>query len=148
MQNKGLWMGFGVLLVAAAVAIFMAGQGFKAPQKAASQPSANTASPTTVASTESGTTAMQEIDVTADEYSFTPSSINLKAGDEVKITFKNAGRLPHNLVIDELKASSRTIGGGQEDTITVKADKTGTYTFYCSVGNHRQLGMEGTVFVK
>jgi uncharacterized cupredoxin-like copper-binding protein len=28
------------------------------------------------------------------------------------------------------------------------ADKTGTFEFYCSVGNHRQMGMVGTLVVQ
>jgi plastocyanin len=157
MQNKGLWMGFGVLVVAAAVALFMANgslTGRNARETASPQPEASNMAQSPVASPTSDSTGsgsmqdIQEIVVSGDEYSFAPSAISLKAGEEVKVVFKNTGRLPHNLVIDELKASTKTIGGGQEDTITLKADKSGTYTFYCSVGNHKQLGMEGTLQVK
>lgn len=85
----------------------------------------------------------KEIVVSGGEYSFSPSSISVANGETVKITFKNTGNLPHNLMIAELGVATKTISAGQEDSVVVTADKTGTYTFYCGIGNHRQQGMEG-----
>ena len=89
-----------------------------------------------------------EIVVEGDEYKFLPSSISLTAGEKVKITYKNTGNVPHNLVIDELGVETATIVGGKTASVEVTPTKTGTYTFYCSVGNHRALGMEGMMEVK
>ena len=59
----------------------------------------------------------------------------------------NAGSLPHTVTIEEL--DDRTIvstAGGVTATGEVELEP-GTYTYYCSVGNHRQQGMEGTLEV-
>src|SRR5688500_7229134 len=134
MQNLVLWMGFGLLIIDSAVAIFMAGRDYKAPN--AARPTTSPVAQSSTDSSESGKQTETELTVTGVAYSFSQNTIDSTAGEEVKIIFKNTGRLPHNLVIDELNASTKTIGAGQTDTIIIKADKTGTYTFYCSVGNH------------
>lgn len=89
-----------------------------------------------------------EVEVRANEYSFSPKAIDLKAGETVSIKFKNVGNLPHDFVITGLAAKTNVLQAGQEQTITVTVAEAGTYTFYCSVGNHRQLGMEGRFEVK
>ena len=57
--------------------------------------------------------------------------------------------MPHDVAIegDGVDATGEVVqpGGVSE----VSADlKPGTYTFYCSVGQHRQAGMEGTLTVQ
>lgn len=111
-----------------------------------------TQTPTTAVteSTPAATTTQQEtvINVAGTEYNLIPKSINLEAGKPVKIVYKNTGTLPHDLVITELGVRTKVIGGGKEDTLIFTPDKSGNFTFFCSVGNHRQLGMEGSVRVK
>ena len=41
---------------------------------------------------------------------------------------------------------TETITGSSTEA-TLELDTPGTYTFYCSVGNHRAAGMEGTLTV-
>lgn len=101
----------------------------------------------TIVSTDSAVVA-GEIEVKGNEYSFSPKSIDLKAVETVNIKFTNAGNLPHNLVVSGLNAQTQVLNPGGEETIKVTAPKAGTYAFYCSVGNHRQLGMEGKLEVK
>lgn len=105
-----------------------------------------TATPTPV----SPTTVREgrEIEVSADEYSFSPGAISVKKGEKIRLTFKNTGKLPHNYTIDELGVATKTIGGGQTETIEFTAEKSGTFTYYCGVGNHRSLGMEGKLEVR
>lgn len=69
-------------------------------------------------------------------------------GEKVKLIFRDTGKMKHNLVIDELEVSTKTVGAGKEDTVIFTASKAGDFEFYCSVGNHRQLGMEGRVTIK
>lgn len=93
------------------------------------------------------TASTKEITVTGQNFSFTPSTITVKKGDKVKLTFKNAGGV-HDFTIDELGVKTKQIPGGQSDTVEFIADKAGTFEYYCSVGNHRQLGMKGTLTVE
>ena len=90
---------------------------------------------------------VNEFTIEGSEFKFSPSTISVSKGDKVKITFKNTGTVVHNLVIDGLGVSTKTIPNGQTDTVEFTADKTGTFEFYCSVDAHRQKGMEGKATV-
>jgi nitrosocyanin len=94
---------------------------------------------------ESGST--KTITVSGGNFFFTPKTLTVNKGDTVKVVFKNSGGT-HNFVIDEFDVETKTIQGGAEDTVEFVADKAGTYEFYCSVGQHRQMGMKGTLTVK
>lgn len=70
----------------------------------------------------------------------------IEAGEHV-FELVNDGSLPHDVTIEELDGRTvvSTSGGG---TATGEVElEPGTYTYYCSVGNHRQQGMEGTLEV-
>ncbi len=90
----------------------------------------------------------REITVTGSEFSFSPSTITVQAGESILLIFNNTGSTTHNLTIQELGVSTRTIGAGQSDTIEFVAEETATLSFHCSVGNHRDLGMEGELIVE
>lgn len=84
--------------------------------------------------------------VEGENFSFAPSQIEVKEGDTVRITFKNVGGF-HDFVIDEFDVATSQFGAGNEETVEFVADKTGSFEFYCSVGNHREQGMVGTLTV-
>ena len=86
--------------------------------------------------------------VASTEFSFSPASLNVKAGERVKITFRNSSRAVHNLVIEGLEVGTKTIGGGQADVVEFTAPSLGTYTFFCSVPGHRASGMKGSLKVQ
>lgn len=89
-----------------------------------------------------------EISVVGTEFSFSPDNISVKAGEQIKLTFKNNGRAPHNLILEGLNIRTRTISGGQTDVIEFTAPSSGTYNIFCSVPGHRASGMEGSLNVK
>ncbi|RKS08913.1 plastocyanin [Nocardiopsis sp. Huas11] len=101
---------------------------------------------------DSGDTADGEsaeaITVTASEMAYDGIPETLPAGT-VEITFDNAGDAPHDLVVEELGDEQviPLVDGGESATGTVTLEP-GTYTFYCSVGSHRSMGMEQTVTVE
>jgi plastocyanin len=73
---------------------------------------------------------------------------HLKAGSYT-ITVVNDGSATHDLAVEEdgtTKATSDSIGPGEKTTLTVDL-QPGEYVFYCSIGNHRAMGMELTVQV-
>ena len=53
----------------------------------------------------------------------------------------------HDFVIDELNVKTKEIGAGKTDTVELTPNEVGTFEFYCSVGNHKQMGMKGTLIV-
>lgn len=80
-------------------------------------------------------------------YSFTPNEIRVKKGDLVGIILTNIEGF-HDLKIDEFNVATKQIAAGQTDTVEFVADKAGTFEFYCSVGNHRQMGMVGKLIIE
>ncbi len=80
-------------------------------------------------------------------YSYSPNEIRVKKGDQVKITFMSQGGI-HDLVINDFNVKTNQLQSGQQETINFTADKTGTFEFYCSVGNHRAMGMVGKLIVE
>jgi hypothetical protein len=47
-----------------------------------------------------------------------------------------------------LRNLAEQVGAGASDVVEFTADKAGTFEYYCSVGNHRAMGMKGTLTVK
>src|SRR3989338_4468891 len=93
------------------------------------------------------TEVMKEFNVDAVPFSFSPSTMSVNKGDTVKITVKNVNGT-HDFKIDEFNVSTRTLNTGETQTITFVADKAGTFEYYCSVCNHRAMGMVGTLIVR
>jgi len=89
-----------------------------------------------------------EFYISGTEYGFNPSSITVKPGETVRISFQNDGDLPHNLTIGALGIGTRTIAPGVVDAIEFIAPVAGTYDFFCSVSGHRESGMTGTLIVE
>ncbi|MGH2934585.1 MAG: cupredoxin domain-containing protein [Gaiellaceae bacterium] len=72
------------------------------------------------------------------EFKIALSTRTVHAGT-VTFVVKNVGKVAHNLTIQGGKATPNIDGGGSAK-LTVSLKK-GTYTLYCSVPGHRQLGM-------
>jgi len=98
----------------------------------------------TVADTQA---SVKEFVVTGQNFSFSPSTLTVKKGDRVKITFKNSQGF-HDFRIDELKVATNQIKTDEEASVEFVADKVGSFEYYCSVGSHRAMGMKGTLMVE
>jgi plastocyanin len=87
--------------------------------------------------------------VSAREYSFDPSAIAIEGDGNVRITLRNAGDLAHDLRIER---GGHDLGGtpsfqGGERSARLRLGP-GRYRFFCSVGDHEQLGMRGSLRVR
>jgi plastocyanin len=90
-----------------------------------------------------------EISLAAFEFGFTPGELTVRAGEKVTLTLTNtSGKMTHDWVVEGTDIRTKILNKGETDTIEFTIDEPGTYTFYCSVGNHRAQGMEGTLIVK
>ncbi len=103
------------------------------------------ASPATSGAATQG--AVKEFTVTGTSFKFTPAQIKVNEGDTVRVTFKNENGM-HDWRLDEFNVGTKVIGAGQQETVEFVASKAGQYEYYCSVGQHRQLGMKGTLVVE
>lgn len=89
-----------------------------------------------------------EITLRASNFAFSEETITVEEGQLVRLTLISDEGL-HDFIIDEIDgAFTSRLGTGEEETIEFFATEAGTYTFYCSVGEHRVLGMEGTLIVE
>lgn len=143
-MNKSFWIILGVFL-----ALVLAGFLYlRRPQLSPTTTQESPVTPVPTSETREVSGEVREITVEGDEYSFSPKSLSVTAGERISLTFKNKGNLPHNFTIDGLGVATKTVGGGQGDTVEFTAQTSGTFSFYCSVGGHKQLGMEGDLEVQ
>ena len=91
--------------------------------------------------------AVKEFTVTGKNFSFTPSLINVKKGDRVKITFKNESGF-HDFRIDEFGIATPQKQSPDTEVLEFIVNEAGSFEYYCSVGTHRQMGMKGTLVVQ
>ena len=81
-------------------------------------------------------------------FSFSLKEIKVKKGDTVKIKLVNKEGF-HDLNIDEFGVATPKLNGeGQTADIEFVAGKTGIFEYYCSVGQHRAMGMVGKLIVE
>lgn len=74
--------------------------------------------------------------------------LRVKPGDVVQITLINGEGAEHDIAIPEFKAySNHIVGKNASSTIVFKADKQGTFAYFCTLPGHRAAGMEGKLVV-
>ena len=87
--------------------------------------------------------------VVAKEYSFDPSTIVMRGPGTLRVTLANEGSLAHNL---RLMKDGEELGGtpsfpaGESRSARLRVER-GSYEFICTVGDHAELGMRGTLKV-
>ncbi|GIK84284.1 MAG: hypothetical protein BroJett025_09060 [Patescibacteria group bacterium] len=96
---------------------------------------------------EEATSEGQLIAMIADDFSFDVKEIRVKQGEKLTVSVTNEKGF-HDFVIDELAVNSGMIPAGETMELEIPTDKPGTYEYYCSVGQHRQMGMKGTLIVE
>ena len=95
---------------------------------------------------ESGS-AVVVFDVSGVNFAFSEKEIRVKKGDRVRINFTSTDGF-HDWVVDEFNASTDRISAGGSASVEFVADQVGTFEYYCSVGNHRGMGMVGNLIVE
>lgn len=89
------------------------------------------------------------VDVAMVNFAFEPGAIDVPAG-LVTFNLQNAGTSRHDMVVDVngVVMESETYAGGEGGLWEIMLDQPGTYAFWCSIGNHRERGMEGVLTVQ
>jgi plastocyanin len=104
---------------------------------------------TSASASDSGAAATTAITATEADFSIKLDGGNdLKAG-EYTINVTNTGNATHDLVVEQNGkdiAKSDTLRPGSSGSLSVTL-QPGSYVFYCSIGNHRAMGMEVNVTV-
>lgn len=89
------------------------------------------------------------VTVVLDDFRFRPQTIRARPG-RLTLALQNRGRLAHNL---NLRGGGRrvtkvkTLKPGARRTVTVELTR-GDYRMFCSISNHEDLGMYGTIAVR
>ena len=94
--------------------------------------------------------ANAKLRVVAAEYSFDPAAIQLRGAGTLTVTLRNDGSLAHNLKLfrgDEEIGGTPTLLAGRSESVRLNLEH-GNYRMVCTVGDHEQLGMRGTVEVR
>jgi len=85
--------------------------------------------------------------VTLDDYLIRPQDLRVPSG-RLTVTVANRGRLGHTLRIRTKTGRNvlafQTLQPGESKTRSFKLSR-GTYTMYCVLANHEELGMHGTL---
>jgi uncharacterized cupredoxin-like copper-binding protein len=114
--------------------------------------------------------AHQEVTVEAVDLAFTPITVEVPAGQPVKLTLQNNGALEHDFSVMEIEVEGVHEEAGEHDegsehtmtvdpelhvaaaagtagTVEFTAGHPGTYEFFCSVPGHKEAGMVGRLIV-
>ena len=83
------------------------------------------------------------------DFRIKPQDIRIKAG-ETTVEVVNRGRLPHNFKVlagEQTRIGFFTMHPGERQA-KVRNLTRGTFELVCTVGNHRELGMYGSLRVR
>lgn len=91
------------------------------------------------------------VDMTGENFKFFVNGVEnptltVKKDDRVVINFTSTSGF-HDVVIDEFNAATDQVDTGGTTSVEFVADQVGTFSYYCSVGQHRANGMEGMIEV-
>ena len=84
------------------------------------------------------------IEVVLNDNFFNPKVITIPNGKTTTLILKNVGKREHTFTVKELSIDVE-VQPGQENTITVRPEKPGTYELICRY--HFEQGMVGKVIV-
>ena len=135
---------FALLIALAALALVAAGCGDDDDEDTTTEPAVTATGPTG-ATGEGGAAAGGASSVSMTEYEFDPSDLTVSEGDSVEVT--NDGELPHNLTVDGENVATDDVDPGGSEELTVDL-APGDYDFICTIGDHAQQGMTGTMTVE
>lgn len=114
----------------------LAACGSSSSSKGSGGSTAKSSTTTAAATTGGGAT----VDLTAADFSFTPTSISVRSGGAVKLT--NSGSVTHSFTVDGKNISTDAAAGA---SATVNVDlPSGTYSFHCK---YHPTQMKGTLTV-
>lgn len=89
----------------------------------------------------------QVFEVSASNFDFSLTEMKVKKGDTVRVVFTN-DEGTHDWVLDEFDAKTEMLNAGESAEVTFVADEAGEFEYYCSVGQHRSMGMVGKLIVE
>lgn len=87
-----------------------------------------------------------EFSITAGDGRFSPNRIEVRVGDLVRLTITSTD-IAHSFAIDEYRIVRRIPANGTT-TFEFRADRAGTFRFYCNLSDDSHGPMEGQLVVR
>ena len=138
-------------LAVAAVTLTACSGGSGGSSAAGTSSAASSAAPGDTAGSTASRTIGADGKLTATEAEFSISlGGNTVAAGPYLVRVDNQGNATHDLVVEKdgaKIAGTSSISPGSSASLSVTLEP-GDYVFYCSIGNHRSMGMETTVHVR
>ena len=113
-----------------------------------------------------------EITLVAQDFSYSPATMTVAAGESVTLILKNDGKVQHDFVIEKINVTNvieddnssnghdmgHDMSGvdyslhvstmpGESSTLKFTPTETGAYEIFCSVEGHKEAGMVGKLIV-
>ncbi len=85
--------------------------------------------------------------LTGQNFAFSTAEIRVKKGDKVIINFESTGGF-HDFTLDGYGIGTQSVNPGTPTSVEFVADQAGAFEYFCSVGNHRAMGMVGQLIVE
>lgn len=77
-----------------------------------------------------------------------PRQVHAKVGEELTLMIRNIDTVSHGFALPEFNVAIPEIKAGEVKLISVRPDKRGTYTFFCTVWcSSRHMEMQGEFIV-
>jgi uncharacterized cupredoxin-like copper-binding protein len=107
---------------------------------------------TTNARTSEGSTGtpVETVRVSETDFKLDPQNPRVDRPGLVAFEITNDGETTHNVEVEAPAGEvelAQDLAPGESGTLEVNLDRAGTYEWYCPIGNHRDLGMEGEIRV-
>ncbi len=148
-MNKGILFGIGIFIAVVVFGlIFTMSPKEKIIQVTSSPNPVSTEVDASLDSKVDSKETVKVIRVSGQDFSFNLSDAKLKRGEKIRIEFTNTGRMEHDFRIEELNIGTKIINKGENDVLEFTVPQSGELTYFCSVGTHRALGMEGKFIIE
>lgn len=90
------------------------------------------------------------VEMSETDFELDPASPTIDQPGVVEFKLTNDGQAPHNLEVETPQGEfelEEDLQAGESGTLRAELTEPGDYVIYCPVGNHREMGMEGTLTV-
>ena len=95
--------------------------------------------------TETATSSGADYEVFASEFAFAPPFLIVDKAGTYTLSLRNDGTVPHNFTLTGIGKVPDVQPG---ETMTTELTlKKGTYEYFCSIADHAEQGMDGTLNV-
>jgi plastocyanin len=90
----------------------------------------------------------QQVEVIGRNVAFEPTEIRIRAGQWTVVEFTNLDPIFHDWEVEGLANVDAGARPGQTARLRFVIDRPGTYEYLCTVPNHAEAGMVGTLIVE